>query len=46
MPTTGEKPGKGIYKCLKCQERVRLDDATDTLPPCPKCHGTKYVKGG
>ncbi len=46
MPTTGEKPGKGIYKCRKCGEIVRLDDETDTLPPCPKCKGTEYVRIG
>ena len=44
MPTTGEKPGKGTYKCTACGELVRLDDSTDTLPPCPKCHKTNYVK--
>ncbi|MBI1178755.1 hypothetical protein GC207_15090 [bacterium] len=42
MPTTGEKPGVGRYKCQKCGEIVELDDNTDTLPPCPKCHGTEY----
>ena len=44
--TTGEKPGKGTYKCSKCGTTVRLDDNSDTLPPCPKCHGTKFVKIG
>lgn len=44
MSTTGEKPGIGVYTCTNpnCQTKVRLDDATDTLPPCPKCHGTDY----
>jgi len=46
MHTTGEKPGKGLYKCRKCGEVIRLDDNTDTLPPCPKCHGTKWDKVG
>ena len=44
MPKTGEKPGKGTYKCTKCGQLVHLDDATDTLPPCPKCNGTNFTK--
>lgn len=46
MYTTGEKPGKGIYACTKCGQRVVLDDTTDTLPPCPKCNNTTYSKIG
>ncbi len=46
MHTTGEKPGKGTYKCTKCTTRITLDDMTDTLPPCPKCDGTQFVKVG
>ena len=42
--STGEKPGKGTYKCTKCGQPVVLDDTTDTLPPCPKCHNTKFTK--
>ena len=45
MPTTGEKPGKGKYVCLGCGQTVVLDDKTDTLPPCPKCHGIYYRRG-
>jgi len=44
MPRTGEKPGKGTYKCNNCGTKVTLDDATDTLPPCPKCHGTQFTR--
>ncbi len=44
MYKTGEKPGKGIYQCTKCGQLVRLDDHTDTLPPCPKCGNTTYRK--
>lgn len=44
MPTTGEKPGKGTYRCRKCRTTVTLDDDTDTLPPCPKCNGTEFDK--
>jgi len=43
-PTTGEKPGKGTYKCTKCGTTVTLDDATDTLPPCPKCNNTEFTR--
>ena len=43
---TGEKPGKGIYACTNCDKLVKLDDDTDTLPPCPKCNGTTYYKVG
>ena len=42
MPTTGEKPGKGTYKCRKCGTTVTLDDDSDTLPPCAKCKGTEF----
>jgi len=41
---TGEKPGKGTYVCINCNQKVVLDDRTDTLPPCPKCSGTKFTK--
>ena len=44
MQRTGEKPGKGTYMCTSCNQIVVLDDNTDTLPPCPKCEETKYVK--
>ena len=42
MPSTGEKPGKGEYTCDNCGQVVVLDDDTDTMPPCPKCNGTKF----
>ncbi|TPE65927.1 hypothetical protein AMD02_019885 [Halalkalibacterium halodurans] len=44
MPKTGEKPGIGRYSCTDCFTKVNLDDRTDTLPPCPKCHGTSFRK--
>ena len=44
MPTTGEKPGVGTYKCTNCGTIVRLDDPDDTLPPCPKCGKTEFEK--
>jgi DNA-directed RNA polymerase subunit RPC12/RpoP len=42
MSTTGEKPGKGAYKCTNCGEVIHLDQSTDTLPPCPKCAKTNW----
>ena len=42
--TTGQKPGKGRYKCTKCGEIIVLDQDSDTLPPCPKCHNTTFTK--
>jgi len=44
MPTTGEKPGKGVYVCKKCGQTVKLDDNSDTLPPCPRCEHTEFRK--
>lgn len=41
---TGEKPGKGTYKCTSCSQLVVLDDTTDTLPPCPSCSETEYTR--
>ena len=32
MYTTGQKPGKGDYKCTNCRFVLTLDDNTDTLP--------------
>jgi hypothetical protein len=43
VSTTGQKPGKGVYTCTKCGQQVVLDDESDTLPPCPRCNGTKYT---
>ncbi|SDA57275.1 zinc ribbon-containing protein [Methanobrevibacter millerae] len=41
---TGEKPGVGTYLCINCDQKVTLDDAKDTLPPCPKCKNTEFIK--
>lgn len=40
--SAGKKPGKGVYQCIKCRHKIILDDSTDTMPPCPNCHGIKY----
>ncbi|MGD0153420.1 MAG: hypothetical protein ABSC17_06620 [Thermacetogeniaceae bacterium] len=44
MATTGDKPGIGYYRCTRCSEIIHLDNTTDTLPPCPTCHGTNFRK--
>jgi DNA-directed RNA polymerase subunit RPC12/RpoP len=46
MYETGEKPGMGIYKCFDCDQTVALDTYDDILPPCPKCHHTRFIKIG
>ncbi|MCK5225001.1 hypothetical protein KAR04_09515, partial [Candidatus Calescamantes bacterium] len=46
MPNTGEKPGKGRYRCTKCGQVVVFDNASDTLPPCPKCNNAEFEKVG
>ena len=40
----GEKPGKGMYACVKCNWRVTLDDHDDRLPPCGNCGKGQHVK--
>lgn len=42
IATTGEKPGAGTYTCDNCGQVVVLDDDSDRLPACPKCHETEY----
>lgn len=38
MYSIGEKPGVGRYCCMNgCGWSVRLDDASDVLPPCGNC---------
>lgn len=45
-PTTGEKPGTGTYECTNCGTTVTLDDPDDTLPPCPNCDSTDFMRVG
>jgi hypothetical protein len=40
---TGEKPGIGTYRCENGHD-LKLDDDTDTLPPCSTCNSTKFTK--
>ncbi|TCO08352.1 zinc ribbon-containing protein [Natronoflexus pectinivorans] len=44
MPTTGEKPGTGDYKCTKCGKVVNLTDDNESLPVCPVCGHKEWVK--
>ncbi|MDY6827637.1 MAG: Zn-ribbon containing protein [Bacillota bacterium] len=44
MLSTGEKPGKGDYKCTNCGKIVHLDADTDILPPCPRCGNREFEK--
>ncbi|MGL1936692.1 MAG: zinc ribbon-containing protein [Fibrobacterales bacterium] len=46
MFLVGERPGKGTYRCERCHARVTLDDSTDALPHCPKCHYAEYTTYG
>jgi hypothetical protein len=46
MYRTGEKPGKGRYQCTVDAQIVVLDDDSDTLPPCPRCNNTTFIKVG
>ena len=40
---TGEKPGRGKYSCTNCHTVVTLD-ASDKMPPCPKCTNSEFTK--
>ena len=41
----GEKPGRGTYLCVSCNNwTVTLDDDDDKLPPCGKCGRGQNVK--
>ncbi len=41
---SGEKPGKGTYKCVKCAYIVVLKSDSDVLPVCPLCGLREYEK--
>ncbi len=38
---TGEVTGIGTLQCKSCGEVMHFEK-TGHIPPCPKCHGTKY----
>lgn len=37
MPSTGDKPGAGVYICNSCGQAVTLENDDEELPPCPSC---------
>lgn len=41
---TGQVTGPGTLTCAKCKEEIDMED-TGRIPPCWKCHGTKFLKG-
>lgn len=41
---SGEKPGKGTYKCTKCGNVITLEQNSDELPVCPRCKNTTFTK--
>jgi len=40
---TGEIVGIGTLICKKCDKELHFH-ATGHIPPCPKCHGTKFKR--
>jgi predicted RNA-binding Zn-ribbon protein involved in translation (DUF1610 family) len=41
--TSGTLAGTGTFRCVECDYVVSLS-AADTLPPCPSCGGTEFVR--
>ncbi|NLK75243.1 MAG: zinc ribbon-containing protein [Clostridiales bacterium] len=46
MYKTGQKPGKGKYRCKECSQCIVLNDVKTTLPTCPKCKAINFYKVG
>lgn len=40
---TGELTTAGTLTCSACDQKVQLKD-TGHVPPCPRCHGTRFRK--
>lgn len=40
---TGEIVGIGSLTCINCGEELQFH-STGHVPPCPKCHGTKFKR--
>ena len=40
---TGEIAGMGTLECKSCGQLVHFNEPGH-IPPCPKCHGTKYKR--
>ncbi len=41
---TGELTTAGTLTCTSCEQKVQLK-RTGHVPPCPRCHGTRFRKG-
>ncbi len=42
MYKSGETPGKGIYTCKCCGQKIVMQKDTDKLPPCPECDNNEF----
>jgi len=42
MRMKGEKPGKGLYICTHCGQKVRIENDTESMPPCPNCQEATF----
>ena len=40
----GDKPGKGMFRCLMCGFILTLDDEAEVLPPCPVCGAMEWCR--
>lgn len=43
--SSGEITTVGTLQCAQCGERLHFS-ATAHIPPCPKCHHTRFVRAG
>jgi len=41
---TGDKPGIGKYRCIKCGHVHFIQTNYEELPQCPKCPDTNWEK--
>lgn len=41
---TGEITSAGTLYCIECQQAMHFYKVSH-IPPCPKCHGTKFIRG-
>lgn len=44
MTTVDQKPGKGTYACMVCDQRVVLEHDDQELQECPKCGSSEFSK--
>jgi DNA-directed RNA polymerase subunit RPC12/RpoP len=44
MHNTGQKPGAGIYRCVRCGTIIKITKPDEVLRSCPKCHYTQFYK--